>query len=345
MCWRWLGYGEGMKLSTFQKVALAALVFTLLLMFVGAVVRASGAGMGCPDWPTCWGKLIPPTSAEQIDAEALPIEKYKKKAARYGRDPDEVTRENVLAEFNPVHTWTEFTNRLCSLPIGLFTVWTLILSFKFWRKKPVIPLAAIAATLLVAINAWMGARIVFSGLQPGTITLHMALAVLLLCVQVFIVWGAREKPWRIPFSAKGGQLKLLALVAFGCIILEGVMGSQVREMTDALKKSHGSAPRSEWVHELEQTWVYLLHRSFSWLVMLSAIAFYLKSKVERVGGVGWHEKVILGTVVAQMVMGMVLSFVGVLPVVQVLHIGVSAVLVAVFFHWILAALGAKKLLS
>ncbi|MFC4991004.1 hypothetical protein [Rubritalea tangerina] len=44
------------------------------------------------------------------------------------------------------------------------------------------------------MNAWMGARIVYSGLKPGTITTHMALAVLLICVQVGIVWlGVRKR--------------------------------------------------------------------------------------------------------------------------------------------------------
>ncbi|MFD2159350.1 heme A synthase [Rubritalea tangerina] len=324
-------------MSTFQKVALAALVFTLFLMFVGAIVRATGAGMGCPDWPKCWGQYIPPTSVEEIDADSLPIERYKEKAERYGRNPDEVTRENVLAEFNPTHTWTEFINRLCSLPIGLFTLLTLVLSFKFVKKRPLIPILAVVATFLVGLNAWMGARIVYSGLKPGTITTHMALAVLLICVQVGIVWLGREETWKLKVTQLGRKLKWVGLVAFLFIILEGIMGSQVREMTDALKKSHGDAPRIEWSAELEQTWMYLVHRSFSWAVLVTSILFYIASRNFRVGGAGWHEKVILGIVIAQMVLGLVLSQVGVLPVVQVLHIGLSSLLVAVFFHWLLAA--------
>lgn len=331
-----------MRMSAFQKVALAALIFTLILMFVGAVVRASGAGMGCPDWPKCWGKYIPPTSVEQIDADALPIERYKKKAERHGRNPDEVTRENVLSEFNPTHTWTEFINRLCSLPIGLFTLLTLAMSFRFIKKKPLVPVLACSATFLVGLNAWMGARIVYSGLQPGTITTHMALAILLLGVQVGIVWMAREEPWTLRVTQLGRKLKWFGLVAFLCIIAEGIMGSQVREMTDALKKSHGDAPRSEWVAELEHTWMYLVHRSFSWMVLITTLMFYWVSGNFRIGGAGWHEKVVLGSVIAQMVLGLVLSQAGILPVVQVLHIGISAVLVAVFFHWLLAAFAKRK---
>lgn len=329
-------------MSIFQKVALAALVFTLLLMFVGAVVRASGAGMGCPDWPKCWGQYIPPTSVEQIDVESLPIDLYKEKAERHGRNPDEVTRETVLEEFNPVHTWTEFVNRLCSLPIGLFTLLTLGLSFQFIKKKPLVPVAAVIATFLVGLNAWMGARIVYSGLQPGTITTHMALAILLLCVQVTIVWMARDQPWSLRVTQLGRKLKWFGLLAFVFILAEGIMGSQVREMTDALKKSHGDTPRAEWVLELEDTWVYLLHRSFSWVVLATTLLFYWVSRNFRIGGAGWHEKVVLGAVLSQMILGLILSQVGILRVVQVLHIGISAVLVAVFFHWLLAAFYRKK---
>ncbi|MFT5906783.1 MAG: cytochrome c oxidase assembly protein subunit 15, partial [Cryomorphaceae bacterium] len=172
---------------------MAALVSVIALLFVGAVVRATGAGMGCPDWPKCWGEYIPPTDVSQIDVDTLPIEKYKEKRIRMGGDPDDITKETVLAEFNPVHTWTEFINRLCSLPVGLFSVMTMIMAYQFRRTRPVIFYGAFAAVFLVGLNAWMGMRIVHSGLQPGTITTHMALAILLMCVQVYLVWGGGEK--------------------------------------------------------------------------------------------------------------------------------------------------------
>ena len=54
-------------MTKFQSVALAALVSVFVLIFVGAIVRVTGAGLGCPDWPTCWGCLIPPWKKEQVD--------------------------------------------------------------------------------------------------------------------------------------------------------------------------------------------------------------------------------------------------------------------------------------
>ncbi|SHK25950.1 cytochrome c oxidase assembly protein subunit 15 [Rubritalea squalenifaciens DSM 18772] len=337
-----LRYGSFMRMSGFQKVALAALVFVVMLIFVGAIVRVSGAGMGCPDWPKCYGQYIPPMSVEELDTSLLDIDKFKEKAEKHGRDPDAITEESIVAEFNAVHTWTEFINRLFSLPIGIFTMLTFIMSLWWLKKRPAVTIGAFLAVLLVGINAWMGAKIVYSGLRPGTITTHMALAILLMCVQTFVVWAAAEKKWAIKYSSSGNTLRWVAVTAFLFILLEGVMGSQVREVTDALKKSHGNAPRIEWVAELEHTWMYLVHRSFSWVVLLSAIAFYVLSGQKREGGRGWHEHVILGIVLAQMVLGLVLSQVGILAVVQVLHIGLSSILACVFFHWLLGAFNREK---
>lgn len=330
-----LGYGTGMKV--FQKVALAALIFTLILMFVGPIVRVSGAGMGCPDWPKCWGQYIPPTSVEQVDVDKLPLEKFKKQAEKYGRDPESVTPETLVAEFNPVHTWIEFVNRLCSLPIGIFTMLTFVMSLWRIKSRPVVPLLAFAAVVLVGVNAWMGATVVASDLQPGRITTHMALAILLLCVQVAVVWLAREEPWKVETTKTGSRLKWIGLIAFVFIFVEGVMGSQIREMTDYFKNSTDGAPRSEWVAQLEQTWMYVVHRSFSWVVLLSTTAYFWVAKKERIGGAGWHEKAVLGIVIVQMVLGLILAQIGIKPAVQVLHIALSSILVTVFFHWLLAA--------
>ena len=105
-----------------NRTAWIALVCIIVLVLVGATVRVTGSGLGCPDWPFCWGCIIPPTSVDQIDVEKIDIAKYKRRAVRRGIDPDTITKETVLASFNPVHTWIEFVNRLTSLPLGLSTL-------------------------------------------------------------------------------------------------------------------------------------------------------------------------------------------------------------------------------
>ena len=323
-------------MSKFQKVATAACVAVMVLIFVGAIVRATGSGMGCPDWPTCWGCLIPPTSSDQIDTSKLDIEKYRRRAARHGVDPSTITRETVIAQFNVTHVWVEYINRLTSLPVSVLTLATFVMSFWQRKKRPIIVLVSGLAVVLLGVNAWMGAQIVFSGLKPGIITLHMALAILQLCMMVYVAWRGCDQPWRLSRSAGLAGLRNLGLALLVLVLVEGVLGSQVREKTDALKKTHALALRSEWVGELEQSSMYLIHRSGSWLILLVAGMFYLRSLRQQTGA-AWLERIVVGIVLAQMVLGLILSQVGILPFAQVLHIGLSSILVSALFLWLLAA--------
>lgn len=300
--------------------------------------------MGCPDWPTCWGCLIPPTNAEQIDPAKLDIEKFRRKAEQYGIPPESITRESVIAGFNPVHTWTEYINRLTSLPLSLLTLTVFVMSFWQWRTRPVVTVAAFFALVLLVANALMGAQIVYSGLKPGVITLHMALAVLMLCVLVFVAWRGCDKPWQLPTGAVVHGLGKIALVLFVLVLTEGVLGSQIREKTDELKKTHGDAPRSEWVAELEQSPTYLVHRSGSWLILLVAGIYYFRSPLAW-SAKGKLEAIVFGSVIAQMILGLVLSQVGVLPITQVLHIGLSTILLAALLLWLLGWRQATRCLN
>jgi cytochrome c oxidase assembly protein subunit 15 len=325
-------------MNRFQKVALAALVSLFLLIFIGAVVRVTGSGMGCPDWPTCWGQLIPPTKVEQVDFENLDLEKFRRKAARAGRDPESITRESLREEFNPIHTWVEYMNRLFSMPVGLLTLAVFVGGFFQKRAgRPVVLWSALVSLVLVLGNALLGAQIVYSGLKPGVITFHMALAMLLVCTLVYTAWRGTERPWRMDFAGSSTGLRWLAVGLLFLTAVEGVMGSRVRELTDVLARSHFGESRGEWIGELEGQAIYLVHRSFSWLIVLGAGVFLMQGRRVLVSGLGWLEKTIGGIVGAMMLMGLILSQVGISPVVQVLHVGFAAILVGALCFWLLAS--------
>ena len=91
------------SLLRYRRIALITLASVYFLILVGASVRASGAGMGCPDWPTCFGQWIPPTNEAQLPGN------YQEIYAELGyRD----------TQFNVVKTWTEYANRLIGVTIG-----------------------------------------------------------------------------------------------------------------------------------------------------------------------------------------------------------------------------------
>ncbi len=172
-------------MNRFQKLASAALVAVLVLIFVGAIVRVTGAGLGCPDWPKCWGCLIPPWKVEQVDLSRIDFEKFQRKAERLGRDPATVTPEHILETFNPRHVWTEFINRLVSLPVGFFTLATVVAAFGRPRGQRIVVPLSLLSLFLVLANAVLGAQVVYSGLKPGVLTAHMAMAMLLIGEFIF----------------------------------------------------------------------------------------------------------------------------------------------------------------
>lgn len=332
-----------MTWTTFQRIALVAFITVEILIFVGAIVRATGSGLGCPDWPKCYGQYFPPTRAEDISFEKIDLEKFRSKAARLGRDPATITPERIRAEFDPVATWVEYINRLTSMPVG-FSVFALLIASFGERKRGRTPvfLAAISAFLLVGINAWLGRNVVISGLKPGIITLHMALAILLQCVLVYTTWAGRADPWKLAWKSQpANALRLLAWGLFGLIVVEGVMGSQVRELTDHLAHTHAGELRSQWVAELENSWVYLAHRSFSWLILVVGVVFLWLSH-KHLRKTSWLEYSVFALIFSQMLLGVVLAHVGIVAVAQVLHIGLSSLLVSALFLWLLGSLGSGK---
>ncbi len=331
------------RLTRFQKLVVATWASVVLLIFVGAIVRATGAGLGCPDWPTCWGCLIPPTSVDQVDFERLDLDRFRKKAARFGIRPEDISEETLREQFNPVHVWTEYFNRLTSLPVGLLSLLTAVVAGVLARRGEIpwwVWIASLLALAIVLANAWLGRMVVLSGLQPGIITLHMALAILLLGVLVYVGWRGTDEPSSLPLAGPAlPRIRLLGLALLVLTIFEGLVGSQVREMTDDLAKIHTDAPRHTWTSELEQSWMYLVHRSFSWVILATALAFYGTARRAPRFSARWLEKAIFGLVLAQMILGFVLSHVGILAIAQVLHIGLSSLLVSALFLWNLMAFG------
>ncbi len=344
-CFRWHLAGRGlhrlaMAMTRFQKLATSALVSVLCLMFVGAIVRVSGSGMGCPDWPTCWGCLIPPTKIEQVDFTKLPIEKFQHKAERMGRDPKTITVDSLRNEFNPRHVWIEFFNRMTSLPVGFFSLATFIAAFWQREKQPLVFWMAFAALITVLTNGWVGATVVYSGLKSVVLTTHLALAMSTIGMLAYCAWRGTDTPWQVvvPDSVRP-KLRCVVGLLMVVVVAEGILGSQVREMTDELR-AHATTSRGSWAASLEDSWIYLIHRSFSWAVLGAACWAWLLTK--QGGRPGIVERFVLGIVLTQMVLGLVMARGHIYSWVQVLHVGLAALLLAFVWLWLFGLSPARE---
>src|SRR5271169_5070448 len=122
----------------FQKTNLITIVLLFILILAGGIVRSTGSGMGCPDWPKCFGQYIPPTEASELPidykqkyvagrleknqrfAKTLDVFGYADLARRIREDKSILVPE----EFNAAKTWTEYINRLIGAISGIFLLLT-----------------------------------------------------------------------------------------------------------------------------------------------------------------------------------------------------------------------------
>ena len=240
-------------LKRYRRMAWITLGAVYFLILVGASVRASGAGMGCPDWPTCFGSWVPPTSEAQLPAN------YQEIYAQLGYSD---------TRFNVVKTWTEYANRLLGVSIGFLIFLTAIYSWSCRAHDTRIFKASVAAFLMVGFQGWLGSKVVSSNLLPGMITIHMLVALAIVGTLLYAVAQARRG---IMASQSVGNIdqrfgKWLYIV-LGLTVLQVAMGTQVREMTDFIRESQGEELRSSWIDAMP--WFFYVHRSFSAVVLFT----------------------------------------------------------------------------
>lgn len=294
-----------MSLNRYQKLSIATVIATLFLIFVGGLVRAAGAGLGCPDWPTCFGMWIPPTTAD-----ALPS----------GYD---------AAQFNVMHTWLEYVNRLTGVIIGLLITATFFFSFRYWKKDRVIPIASGLAFLLVLFQGWLGGQVVRTGLSEGLITLHMMLAMVIVTVLLFTAFRVTGNRLNLILDNNTVKRSLLwtGVILLMVTLIQLVLGTQVREMVDVIKNMPSPLPREEWIHALDG-WLYPVHRSFSWAILvISILLFWLNRRWSTSRLFRLTSITVLILVVIQMGVGFGLERAGMPGIFQVFHLLGSALLI------------------
>ena len=266
--------------SLFLKVNSVTIGAVLLLILVGSIVRSLGAGMGCPDWPKCFGSYVPPTSSEELPDDYLEVFREKRlskneRLARtfarlgYGGLADKITNDPFVLqeqEFSVTKAWIEYINRLVGVLIGLFVFANMLLSFSFRRESVSIVVAGVAIFILTGFQGWVGSLVVSTNLLHGFITFHMLLALLILALLIWMNVKARNLEVQ-----HNRTLFILCLVSLLCFIPQIVLGTNVRGLIDDLLVTEGD--RAKWAEYIETTSFYV-HRSYSWLILVTSIAIF-----------------------------------------------------------------------
>lgn len=261
--------------KTYIRFNWLTLVFIYLVVIAGSFVRITGSGMGCPDWPKCFGQWVPPTSPSELpenykdvysERRAVKIEKFASLLNKLGLEETSEKLMNdpnlrIEQDFNNRKTWIEYINRLFGFLAGNAMLLSFIWLIWKYRKRKLILLTGFNL-LLMGFQAWFGSIVVASNLVPWTITIHMLLALVIIALQIYFIREispSQQKP-----LTQSKWVLYLIWFCFGVTFYQMFLGTQVREAIDELTVA--GVGREHWTAELGM--IFYIHRSFSWLVLV-----------------------------------------------------------------------------
>ena len=313
----------------FRRLGIMTIFAVYFVILVGGIVRASGAGMGCPDWPTCFGQWIPPTEESQLPAN------YHEIYAERGY-------ENT--QFNPVKTWTEYTNRLVGVTIGFFIFLTAWSSRIYLKTDKTIFYLAVSVFFLVGFQGWLGSTVVASNLKPFMITLHMLLALFIVALLIYtIARSQRDYIAQIDTSLLPAKFKTVLIVAMIMTLLQVAMGTQVREAVDFIAHEHAYIERQYWRDDFPV--IFYIHRSFSSIILFTNLWLVWKiyQSVDRKSLLLRTGLSLASLVVTAIIAGITLDRLGVPPIAQPIHLLMANLIFGVqFFLYICLKYSSKK---
>jgi cytochrome c oxidase assembly protein subunit 15 len=325
----------------FRILSFLTFLFTFLVILAGSVVRVTQSGMGCPDWPKCFGYYIPPTSTEQVKFH--PSFEYQKgmmviendtlwratapfvSSTEFNRQNWEKYPKHDYAEFIVYQTWIEYINRLLGAVMGLFVLGMMICSFSYWSTNKKLVGLSFTMLILTGFQGWLGALVVASNLAPLKITIHMVGAFLLLANVILVVHFLRKKKDEAP-SENLKSLKVLTFLALILSFVQIMMGTQVREAIDIIAKAMYFEGRETWIEQL--TVIFPIHRSFSVLVLAINVFLFYKLYKSLSDSALRYSFLVMAILIAEIIVGIVLAYLGMPAFAQPLHLLLASMLFA-----------------
>jgi len=293
-------------MKNFRRFAFLTTLATYFLIFMGGLVRVSGAGMGCPDWPKCFGRWIPPLNVAQLPPDISP------------------------ASFNLTLAWIEYFNRFCGMMVGILIVITAFLALIHYRKTPRLLYPTLAAAVLVAFEGWQGSVVVDSELAPFVVTIHMVLSLVIVSLLMYVM----QESYHLEHAGSGEEsyYPRRVRVWVGLLWLGGILviilGSQVREAVAGIAEIYPLWSSAKWlsivglIGDLHLILgivlaLFTLFVGFSLLRLSQRPSALVKQSV-------WGLLILIAV---QLVLGLVFVAVGMSPILELFHLWMAAMFI------------------
>lgn len=335
----------------YKKSLRASIILVYLVIVAGAVVRMTGSGMGCPDWPKCFGYYIPPTEISELQFQ--PNREYKKgqviivdeslkvavsrftSAEKYDEENWKTYTKHDYAVFNPAHTWVEYINRLCGALAGIAVFVMALFSFKQWKVKRRITVLSWFSVFLMGFQGWLGATVVYSVLSPVKITVHMVMALVIVAVLLYLQFLVSKKQYG---QSKTAFFQNLLVFAAVLTLVQVVLGTQVRQFVDEQIKLLGDEANALWL--ANPRWDFYIHRTFSVLVLVvNALLWWLNRRFSM--GFSLINPVML-LLLLEIITGIAMYNFDFPFGSQALHLVIASLLFGVQFYLLLQCFAASK---
>ncbi|HET6993858.1 MAG TPA: COX15/CtaA family protein [Chitinophagaceae bacterium] len=295
--------------NSFLRYTWFILVMVFVVILAGGVVRMTQSGMGCPDWPKCFGRWIPPTSASQLPPD---FEKYLK-------------QQDIDHTFNVYHTWVEYINRLLGALLGIFifihTCWSFI---RYRKTNGTIVFLSVVMLLAVGFQGWLGKKVVDANLEVVKVTIHMMVALFIAALPLLIISQIKQN--RVLTNK---MLKGLVVITLLLVLMQIVLGTAVREQTDEIAAALNYTQRNIWIKRMGDE--FLIHRSFSWIVAAACVFLFWNTYI--VPEFRAHAFAVLVLMLVAFALGLTLYFMKMPALAQPLHLLFASLLAISLFSF------------
>jgi cytochrome c oxidase assembly protein subunit 15 len=282
-----------------------------LVILAGGVVRMTQSGMGCPDWPKCFGRWIPPTSVEQLPANYKELYAFK----------------YVDTSFNAYHTWIEYINRLLGALLGVLLIVQFFWSLAYRKTNSKIVWLSLALLLLTGFQGWLGSKVVETNLEVVKVTAHMLVALIIAALSITIVHlSSFNKSF-----VDNKKLKNISMLLIILLVIQIILGTQIREQIDNISAELQFKQRNIWISKLN--YIFYIHRTFS--IVVAVVCLYLFFQYRKYLTLQNSTRLMLFCVLGNIIVGIIMAYFNMPAFAQPLHLLLSAILIiAVYYNWL-----------